>query len=139
MFLTFVILLGIIPLVCWNKINKTSDNEVFTGWAIIISIVFLFIHAITYSVSLDNISEMGAFYTNNQTVYKQAVEKFPDSGRTVTGGDTTTVYLLSYDMAKKIMKYNTQLTWYHNYQDHWFLGSFVGKVSDNLKYISVQE
>jgi hypothetical protein len=137
MFLTFVILLGVIPFVFWNKINKINNNEVFTLWAIIISVVFLFIHLITYTTSLDTISGMNAFYANNQKVYRQAVEKFPDSGRTVTGGDTTTVYLLSYDMAKAIIKYNTQLTWYHNYQDHWFLGSFVGKVSNNLKYISV--
>lgn len=139
MFLTFVILLGVIPLVFWNKINKTNNNEAFTSWAVIISIVFLFIHAITYTTSLTTISKMDAFYTNNQKVYKQVVEKFPNSGRVVTGGDTTTVYLLSYDMAKEIMEYNIQLTWYHNFQDHWFLGGFVGKVSDNLKYISVQE
>lgn len=81
---------------------------------------------------------MGAFYDNNQKVYKQAVEKFPNSGRIVTGGDTTTVYLLSYDMAKAIMDYNTHLAWYHNYQDHWFLGGFVGKVPDNLKFITIQ-
>lgn len=139
MFLTFIILLGIIPLVFWNKINKIDDNEIFTGWAIIISVVFIVVHLISYTVSLYTLSEMDAFYTNNQMVYKQAVEKFPDSGRTVTGDDTTTVYLLSYDMAKEIMKYNTQLTWYHNYQEHWFIGGFVGKVEDNLKYISVQE
>jgi hypothetical protein len=139
MFLAFIILLSIIPLVFWNKINKRNNNELFTGWAIIISIVFLLIHAVTYVASLSTIAEMKAFHTNNQTVYKQAVEEFPDSGRTVTGGDTTSVYLLSYDMAKAIIKYNTRLTWYHSYQDHWFLGGFVGKVPDNLKYISVQE
>ena len=137
MFLTFVILLGVIPIVFWNKINKTNDNEIFTLWAIIISAVLLFIHLMAYTTSLGTIAEMKAFYANNQKVYRQAVEKFPDSGRTVTGGDTTTVYLLSYDMAKAIIEYNTQLTWYHNYQDHWLFSSFVGKVPDNLKYISV--
>lgn len=139
MFLTFVILLGIIPLVFWNKINKINNNEIFAFCAIIISAVFLFIYLITYPTSLNSISKMDAFYANNQKVYRQAVEKFPDSGRTVTGGHTTTVYLLSYDMTKAIIKYNIKLTWYRNYQDHWFLGGFVGKVPDNLKHITLRE
>lgn len=139
MFLVFVILLGIIPIIFWTKINKKHNYECGCIWAMIISGIIVFVHLITYSASLDTIAEMEVFYTNNKTVYNQAVEKFPEAGKIITKEDVTIMHVLAYKMTEEIIDYNKNLTWYHKYQSHWLLGGFVGKVPDNLKYISIQE
>lgn len=136
MFLTFVIFSCIILLIFWYKIYG-SVYETFCGWVIVVSILVLFIHLMTYAESINTVAEMETFYDNNQIVYKQAVEKFPKSGKTVTVDNTSTIYLLSYDMTKDIIDYNTKLTWYHKYQKHWFFGGFVARVSNRLEYISI--
>ena len=136
MFLLIVTILGILAIALWTVIDK-YNLEVLGVITLISSGFFIITSLISYPISLDTIAGMEAFYTNNQTVYKQAVEKFPESGRIVAREDTTTVYLLSYDMTKDIMRYNTNLTWYNRYQEHWFLGGFVAKVPSNLKHILI--
>ena len=136
MFLLIVTILGVLTIAFWTVIDK-YNLEILGVLTLISSGFFIITSLITYPVSLDTIAGIEAFYDNNQTVYKQAVEKFPESGRIVTREDTTTVYLLSYDMTKSIMGYNTNLTWYNRYQEHWFLGGFVAKIPNNLDYISI--
>lgn len=137
MFLIFSILLGILPIIFWTKINKRLDFEFPCIWPIATSGTVIFIHLISYSISLNTVSEMEAFYNNNRTVYSQAVEKFPEAGKIIAKEDITTMYFLAYEMTKEIISYNKNLTWYHKYQDHWFLGGFVSKIPDNLEYISL--
>jgi CDP-diglyceride synthetase len=137
MFLIFSILLGILPIIFWTKINKKRDFEFSCIWAIAISGIIIFIHLITYTTSLGTIVEMEAFYTNNKTIYSQAVEKFPEAGKIIAKEDVTTMYFLAYEMTKEIVSYNKNLTWYHKYQSHWLFGGFVGKIPDNLEYISL--
>lgn len=134
MFLLIVLVLGLLSMVFWKKIEECG-LEVLGGIMITASILFACVFMIAYSTSLGTIAGMEAFYKRNHAVYVQAVEEFPHSGKVITKNDATNVITLPYDKVKVIVAYNKDLTWYKKYQDHWFIAGFVGKVSGDLDYI----
>ena len=134
MFLLIVLLLGILTLVLWEKITE-YDLEPLGRFVLAISMLFVLISIISYSISLDTVANMEAFYKRNYMVYTQAVKEFPNSGKAITEDDSTIVVTLPYDRVKLIADYNEHLTWYKKYQNNWFFGGFVAKVPKDLNYI----
>lgn len=134
MFLLVIIILGLLSLAFWSKIER-RDLENLAGCVIVVSVVLAMVAMISYPMSFDRIAETEAFYNKNKYVYARSVKEFPNSGKAITRDDSTTVITLPYDMVKSIIEYNTYLTWYRKYQRHWFIGGFVGRISNNLDYI----
>ena len=81
---------------------------------------------------------MENFYETNNKVFSKAVANFPDAARVETSSDTTQIFTLSYDYTKEVLDYNEDLKWYREYQKHWFLGIFIGKAPDSLKFIEIE-
>jgi len=135
MFLLLVIILAIITIAIWSKIVAKHDLEALGSCITVVAILFSTAALISYSVSLDTIAKMKSFHDTNKFVYEVAIKEYPNSGRILTRNDATVVTTLPYDRIKLICSYNSNLTWYRMYQKHWFIGGFVGKVPQNLKYI----
>ena len=144
-----VILVLLIVMVCsivlHSVIEKKADSETWellfdVTWRVsgVIAALMLVIALITYSASLWNLSDMENFYEQNNKVFSKAVANFPDAARVETSTDTTQIFTLSYDYTKEVLDYNKDLNWYKKYQKHWFIGIFVSKAPDNLKFIKIE-
>jgi len=138
MFLLIVLILGILSCVLWKLVER-FDLEALAVPTIVAAALFAVIAMISYACSLGTIANMQAFYERNYAVYTQSVEDFPKSGKAITKDDATTVVTLPYVRVRLIANYNTNLTWYKRYQEHWFIGGFVGKVPGNLAYIALPQ
>jgi len=135
MSLLIILVLGITPIILWEKVITKYDLELIGGYVIAIASVFAFVALVSYSISLETIAELSSFHNTNKFVYEKAVKEFPNSGKAITKNDATTVITLPYDRIKLIADYNKNLTWYHMYQNNWLVGGFVGKVPSDLKFI----
>ena len=136
MFLLLVIVLSIITISIWDKVIAKYDLEPLGGLITAVAGILCFATMVSYPVSLDTIAEMKSFHDTNKFVYETAVKEYPNSGRILTRNDATVVTTLPYDRIKLICSYNNNLTWYRMYQKHWFMGGFVGRVPQCLKYIT---
>jgi len=134
MFLLFILVIGALGVIFFPLLVKHA-LEGLAGTAVIISAAFAIIAAASYSISLGTIADMEAFHRVNKFVYEGFAEKYPNSGKVITKGDLAEVITLQYDRVKLIAEYNKNLTWYRMYQNHWFIGGFVGKISPSLRYI----
>jgi hypothetical protein len=83
------------------------------------------------------VSDMQNFYERNQKIFASAVNEFPDAANIEASQGTANVKKLSWDYTQQVLKYNENLQWYKNYQNHWFVGSFVTKIPENLEFIDL--
>jgi hypothetical protein len=142
----FIIILSIVIGVVLVALSGRSyrDNAVtvtagFTGQVMIWLPVILCLISICISmpISLKTISNCQSFKERNQDVISTLMVKYPEAAMTITRDNSTQINNLSYEYVKKITAYNDTVLWYKNYQNHWFLGFFVGQMPESVDFIEV--
>ena len=118
--------------------EKNLNNGVFTfNWIVgIAGCVSLIAAAISYPASYSTLADMKAFFTDTHAVYKQmaAENKQAVIVRTVSG---SAIYKTIPAMhLKRIEWFNDLYRYYKLWQDHWFIGGYIGRMSPELRPIT---
>jgi hypothetical protein len=141
-FIAALLIVGIVLQITSNRAYGSVRNFLsFLGnsaisVAVILSVVSLLI---TNPISLNTISTCESFQDRNQEMFIWMVSEYPDAATITTQDDSTQMNKLSYEYAKKVMDHNDTVLWYRKYQEHWFIGFFVGKMPDEVGFIKLPQ
>jgi len=133
---------GLIAIKIAIRLEKTTQEVAgywFAGIGVVTWVVggiMVVILLFTYPISLGQVSDLENFHERNYDLFTGAVEEFPDAATVMTKEDTSTKQMLSYKFVQDVLEYNRELNWYRTNQEHWFIGPFVGRVSDELEFIN---
>lgn len=135
-----VLILLLVLGIFFIALDKPVDGLRYLGIPLIaIFIILLCIVFISLPLSMGTVSDLENFYARNQSIYSKAVVAYPDAATISTSDATTTTVKISWDYTQDVLRYNSELQWYKNYQNHWFLNVFITSVPDSLKFIQLQK
>jgi len=123
-----------------HRVLSASKTLIPIGqvWCTCSTALFL-ISIISHAASFKTISNMEAFYEENNRIFAAAADKYPEVVQVISSQGTETMNTIQYVYLLKVEKYNTDYKLYKNYQDHWFTNNFLSHIPEHLKPIRLEE
>jgi hypothetical protein len=80
---------------------------------------------------------MEAFYKENNKLYQEAIELYPNTVSVQNSGGAQTHTTIQYKYLLQVESYNRDLTWYRKYQDNVIVGAFIFDAPEYLQPIDL--
>ncbi len=119
-------------------IKKGINDGIFAfNWlAAVFGTISLIVAVITYTTSYTTLASMNAFHDKTQSVYAQMAEQNKQAVTVKTISGSAIYKTIPALHLKKIEWFNNSYYYYELWQDHWFIGDYIGRMSAHLKPIT---